>query len=301
MDAKTEARSYAFDVEDVEYLRHGDKPLLARVFKPKGEGPFPALVDLHGGAWCVSDRTTERVRHEILAKHGCTVVVLDFRLAREGAYPKSVADINYAIRWVKLHAAELKTRPDLVGLCGQSSGGHLAMLVAMRPHDPRYTSIALPAGSPAYDATVNCVIMNWPVINPLGRYRHAQREGAKPNPPAWPAGMIERQNLYWGNEANMAEGNPMLALERGEELVLPPAIWFQGRGDTLHDYKDQDSSFPGTEAPRFVENYRKAGGTITLEYFEGERHAGHSPDLTKCGNIYESMTAFVDRHIGAKI
>ena len=51
----------------------------------------------------------------------------------EGAYPLALADINYAIRWVKLHAKELKTRPDLVGISGQSSGGHLAMLAAMRP------------------------------------------------------------------------------------------------------------------------------------------------------------------------
>ena len=57
LDAKLPAtKTHEFDVEDVEYLRHGDKPLLARVFKPKGEGPFPALVECHGGAWCLSDR-----------------------------------------------------------------------------------------------------------------------------------------------------------------------------------------------------------------------------------------------------
>jgi carboxylesterase type B len=53
------------------------------------------------------------------------VVSLDWRTAKEGAYPLALADINYAIRWVKLHAKELKTAPDLVGISGQSSGGHL--------------------------------------------------------------------------------------------------------------------------------------------------------------------------------
>ncbi|HEY6703836.1 MAG TPA: hypothetical protein VI010_07045, partial [Xanthobacteraceae bacterium] len=52
-----DAKTHEFDVEDVEYLRHGDKPLLARVFKPRGDEPFPALVECHGGAWCLSDRT----------------------------------------------------------------------------------------------------------------------------------------------------------------------------------------------------------------------------------------------------
>jgi acetyl esterase/lipase len=298
MDAKTvDARIHEFDVEDVEYLRHGDKPLLARVFKPRGAGPFPALVDLHGGAWCASDRTAERVRHEVLAGHGYTVVVPDFRQGREGAYPKSVADINYGVRWVKLHAKELKTRADLVGISGQSSGGHLAMLVAMRPHDPRYDCIALPAGSPAVDATVRCVVMSWPVINPLARYRFAKREAARANPPSWPAGIIERHHQYWGSEQNMAEGNPMLALERSEKVATPPAIWFQGRGDILHDYKDEESNFLGTEAPRFVANYRKAGGEIELKYFDSDRKPGQAADLTKIGDTFEHMLAFVATHL----
>ena len=42
--------TYDIDVADVEYLRHGDKPLLATVFKPRGSGPFPIMVELHGGA-----------------------------------------------------------------------------------------------------------------------------------------------------------------------------------------------------------------------------------------------------------
>ena len=69
----------------------------------------------------------------MLAGHGVIVVSLDWRCGREGAYPLALTDINYAIRWAKPHAKELKTRPDLVGISGQSSGGHLAMLAAMRP------------------------------------------------------------------------------------------------------------------------------------------------------------------------
>src|SRR5438094_864753 len=173
--AVLEARTTEFDVDDVEYLSHGGKPLLARVFKPRGTGPFPAMVECHGGAWCMSDRTTEKLRHQYMASHGIVSIALDFRSGNEAPYPASVQDINYAVRWAKLNARALKTRPDLVGLSGQSSGGHLAMLVAMRPHDPRYAAIPLPAGSPAHDASVRCVLMSGPVINPLDRYRHSKR------------------------------------------------------------------------------------------------------------------------------
>src|SRR5437868_10769460 len=78
-----ERRTHQFDVEDIEYLRHGDKPLLARLFRPRGEGPFPALVECHGGAWCLSDRTIERLRHEAMAKNGIVSVALDFRSGNE--------------------------------------------------------------------------------------------------------------------------------------------------------------------------------------------------------------------------
>jgi acetyl esterase/lipase len=295
--AVLEARTTDFDVTDVEYLRHGDKPLLASVFKPRGAGPFPALVECHGGAWCLSDRKTERLRHEYMASHGVVSIALDFRSGSEDPYPASVQDINFAVRWTKLHSAELKTRPEFVGLSGQSSGGHLAMLVAMRPHDPRYAAIPLPAGSPAHDATVRCVIMSWPVINPLSRYRHAKRALAGANPPAWPASVIPRHDSYWRTEAHMAEGNPVLALESGEKLLTPPAIWFQGRGDIVHDYKDEDSDFPGNEPQRFCADYRKAGGEIALEYIEMERHSGRSPDLSQCGDMFAHMVQFVRRHV----
>jgi acetyl esterase/lipase len=298
--AVLEAKTHEFDVEDVEYLRHGDKPLLARVFKPRGPGPFPAMVECHGGAWCLSDRFSEKLRHEAMASHGIVSIALDFRSGNEAAYPASVQDINYAVRWAKLNARTLKTQPDLIGLSGQSSGGHLAMLVAMRPHDPRYTAIPLPAGSPAQDATVRCVVMSWPVINPLSRYRHAKRAQASANPPEWPKSIIGRQDAYWQSEANMAEGSPTLILERGEKVITPPAIWYQGRGDIMHDYKDLESSFPENEPQRFVAAYRKAGGEITLEYIEAERHAGHSPDLSKTGDMFERMVAFVKGHIKSR-
>jgi acetyl esterase len=294
------ANTHEFDVEEIEYLRHGDKPLLARIYTPKGPGPFPALVECHGGAWCLSDRFSEKVRHEYMASHGVISVALDFRSGNTDPYPSSVQDINYAVRWVKANAAKLKTRPDMVALSGQSSGGHLAMLVAMRPRDPRYTAIPLPAGSPAVDASVPCVIMSWPVINPLGRYRLAVRAQNSANPPEWPKSIIGRQDAYWQNEANMAEGNPMLALERGEPMLTPPALWFQAHGDLMHDYKDEDSSFPGNEPQRFVANYKKAGGDIELIYFEGPRMAGHSPDLAKMGANFQRMVEFVAQHMNGK-
>ena len=176
--------THQIDVEDVEYLRHGDKPLLAKVFKPRGPGPFPLVIQLHGGAWFRGDRNSDNLMNEALAKSGVVVAALDFRQPPEAGYPASMVDINYAVRWFKANAARFKARADRVALKGSSSGAHQAMLAAMRPEDGRYASIKLPAGSPAVDARVQAVVLCWPVIDPLGRYQYAKKlkEGGKPYP-----------------------------------------------------------------------------------------------------------------------
>src|SRR2546425_13343992 len=79
----------------------------------------------------------------------------------ESPYPASLADINYAIRWLKTRATALGSRPDLVGVLGTSSGAHQAMLGGMRPHDRRYAAIPLPTGLPAVDANVRCAVLCW--------------------------------------------------------------------------------------------------------------------------------------------
>jgi acetyl esterase/lipase len=279
---------YDIDVQDIEYLRHGDKPLLARVYKPRGTGPFPLILDVHGGAWCKKDRTADAASDEALARSGVVVVALDFRMGREGRYPASLADINYAIRWSKLRAADFGGRADRVGILGVSSGGHQAMLLAMRPEDSRYTAIALPGGA-HIDASVACVVLCWPVIDPLGRYQYAHREkGGRLAKQAqeW----IHCHNEYWPDEDAMAEGNPTRLLERGEQVRMPPAIYIQGTADVAHPVPDRE---------RFLAAYRKAGGRVELNLFEGvgEAFVTNNPDSPQAQAANERIVEFVHREL----
>jgi acetyl esterase len=253
-------------VGDHCYLRHGDRALMARVFMPRGDtGPFPCLIDLHGGGWQRGDLEYRNGFGQYAGHVGCVIVALNFRQGAD-AYPSSLVDINYGIRWVKANAARFRIDPRRIALGGNSTGGHLAMLAAMRPREPRYAAIPLPEGSPRVDASVRAVVMHWPIINPLSRYRSLLLE----------KGRFRYGIGYWQTEANAAEGNPMLMLERGERVDLPRAIWIQGRSDTLHNYRDPETDFPGNEPERFVSYYRRAGGDIELVYLEqasSERNA----------------------------
>jgi acetyl esterase/lipase len=254
--------SYEITVEDVEYIRHAGAPQLARLYRPQGPGPFPIMVELHGGAWCRQDRLADKLIHESLARSGVIVAALDFRQPPAAAYPASFQDIHYAIRWLKSRAAELGGRPDMIGSMGNSSGGHQAMLLAMRPFDTRYGALPQPGGAPAVDATVRAVIMCSPVIDPIGRYHYAKAIEAKGKPyPLAVDELIPCHDAYWRTEAAMEEGSPASALEKGERVQLPPVLYLQGTEDLAH---------PRPHLDRFVAAYRKAGGVVQLELFEGE-------------------------------
>ena len=284
----TKAQTYNVDISDVEYLNHGGAPLLAKLFKPQASGPFPIMLELHGGAWVRGGRENGDAANEALAKTGVIVAALDFRTQER--YPASVADIHYAVRWAKSQAASWNGIPDSVGAMGTSSGAHQAMLLGMRPNDSRYAALPSPAGSSA-DGTLACVIMVSPVIDPLGRYLYAKGLRSDCTPPE---GMGERtppmHEQYWGTEEAMAEGAPARILAAGEKTELPPTLALRRSYEAAHPRPDFDE---------FIDQYRKAGGPIDLTIFEGEGEGLLSDLSSDVGKqTLEEMGAFIHKHIG---
>ena len=88
----------------------------------------------------MNDRFSNAALDKALAASGVVVLALDFRMPPDGRYPDSAADVNYGIRWLKAHADELHTRPELVGGIATSSGAQTLLVNALQPHDPRYTA-----------------------------------------------------------------------------------------------------------------------------------------------------------------
>src|SRR5919198_2750492 len=132
-------------VSEVEFRRNAaGRMLMARIYQPVGPGPFPTVLDLHGGAWNRKDRHAEEPMDRALASSGVLVVAIDLTLAPEAPYPACVQDANYGVRWLKWKATSWKGDPSRIGIYGSSSGGHVAELLSMRPRDPRYSAIPLP-------------------------------------------------------------------------------------------------------------------------------------------------------------
>src|SRR5439155_7241453 len=231
------------------------EPFLARVYQPRGAGPFPALLDLHGGAWSVGSRATDEVIHRALAASGILVFAPDFRLAPTHPYPASIADTNLATRWLKAHAVDFNGTSVGLGVRGGSSGGHMAMLSAMRPWDARYTVHPLPEGN-NLGASVTYVIACWSILAPHARYFFARETGRQE--------LVKRTEGYFLSEEAMQEGSPKVILDRGESVLLPPVLILQGTEDT--------NVTPALQR-EFVQSYRARGGEATLQVFEGMPHS----------------------------
>jgi acetyl esterase/lipase len=273
------ARRYDYKVEDIEYRRDGERSWLAMVYQPQGSGPFPALLDIHGGAWNNGERTNNPALAEGLAASGVVVASIDFRMGGQDPYPSSLADINYATRWLKMHAADFNADATTVGGLGVSSGGHLILLSAMRPHDSRYAALPLPEAT-GVDATLAYVISCWGVLDPYGRYRLAQERGNKE--------LMANHERYFQTVEAMQEGNPLLILQRGEPAELPPALLIQGTADT---------GVPQGMVENVATLYRAAGGDVELALFKDMPHgiAGWpAPEVTR---LIECMKTFIAQRL----
>jgi acetyl esterase/lipase len=258
--------SYEIEVSDVPFRRNAaGRQLMARVYRPRGKGPFPALLDLHGGAWTRKDRTANEPMDRAVAASGILVVAIDMTLAGEAPYPASVDDARYGVRWLKESAREWHADAAKLGLLGSSSGGHVAQLVAMRPG---------PGEDVAYVATRS------PISDPYARFQQAEQTKREH--------LIEASRTYFKPWETIFEGNPQKLLERREAAALPPMLIMQGGRD--------ENVLPALQE-RFAASYRAAGGECELVVFDGCEHEWIAQPGPQTDRAHEVLKAFIARHL----
>jgi acetyl esterase len=269
-------------VSEVEYRRtKAGRQLMARIYEPAGAGPFPTVLDLHGGAWNAKDRKAEEPMDRAIAESGVLVVAVDLTLAPESPYPACVQDANYAVRWLKTKAASWNGKQEKIGIYGSSSGGHVAELLAMRPGDPRYNAIPLPQ-APKAEASVAYVAMRSPISNPFARYQNAEELKRSP--------MVRNHTTFFVPWDTIHESNPQEILDRHETITKVPFLIMQGALD--------DNVLPAVQQ-RFAQTYRDAGGDVHYELFEGCEHEWVAQPGPQTDRAREMVKAFIARQVNA--
>lgn len=116
-------------IRDLVYSPREDGPLRADIYRPAGEGPFPGVLCVHGGAWVVGDKNQVAGIARRLAEAGYAVVAINYRLAPKHKFPAQIEDCRTALDWVRKNAQQYKIDPSRLAAWGYSAGGHLVALL----------------------------------------------------------------------------------------------------------------------------------------------------------------------------
>jgi acetyl esterase/lipase len=270
------AAKFDLKVSDVHFRRNAaGRQLWARIYQPQANGtnagPFPMVLDLHGGAWTRKDRA--------IASSGVVVVAIDMTLSGEAPYPANIQDANYGVRWMKSKAREWNADGSSVGIYGSSTGGHIAILLAMRPRDARYNAVPLDAPG-NIDASVAYVACRSPITDPYARWQQAEKMKRD--------NLINASKSYFQPWESIQEGNPQRILERKEAVVLRPLLIMQGELD--------DNVLPAVQK-KFAETYRTAGGDCQFELFANSEHEWTGKPGPQTNRAYEMVKSFVARNV----
>lgn len=220
-----------------------DRPILADIWQPPQGVPRSGLafIYLHGSGWHYLDKDSgTRPFFRTLAAQGHVVMDVAYSLAPDVDLVGMVGDVKQAIAWMKRNAGQYEIDPERVVLAGASAGGHLALLAAYTPNDPR-----LQPEDVDEDTAVRGVVSYYGVGDLAAAHAYLQRippAGSQMRKLARQVGLLpEGQAFVDGREmlVGLCRGTPEEVPEvyrRGSPLYhvgphCPPTLLFHGEHD----------------------------------------------------------------------
>jgi len=128
------------------------------LYVPRGRGPFPVIVHVHGGGWRTGDKADPRplIGIAALIRRGYAVACVNYRLSTEAKFPAQIHDVKAALRWLRGHARDYDLDADHIGAVGESAGGHLVSLLGTANDVPELEGAAL--GNAQFSSRVQAVV-----------------------------------------------------------------------------------------------------------------------------------------------
>lgn len=120
-------------ISSIVFAQVAGEKIEADVYLPAGDGPFPGVLVIHGGAWKSGIRSHMDTICRRLAAEGYVAATVDYRLAPKHIFPAQIEDCQTALRWFYGKADEYKIDKKRIATWGYSAGAHLALLLAVRP------------------------------------------------------------------------------------------------------------------------------------------------------------------------
>lgn len=203
---------------DLTYAQYGPRKMLADIYIPQGDGPFPAAAILHGGGWHSGDKMKFRAMAIELAKRGYVTMAIAYRLSEEARFPANIQDCHAAIRYLRANAEKFSADPNRIGVLGGSAGAHLAGLLAATADVKKLHG---EGGHPGVSSAVQAaVVMSGPMEIATGNV--AERSLLIDNP---------KPNAIWLFGGNVEEKSELYALADAHQHIdenTPPILFQYG-------------------------------------------------------------------------
>lgn len=142
---------------DIAYGNLSESQKLDIYLPEGGEGPFPVIVAIHGGAFMGGDKSDVQVRPMLAGlARGYAVVSVNYRLSWEAIFPALVHDVKTAVRWIRANADHYGFNPHKLAAWGGSAGGYLTLMLALTAAVPELEDLS--AGYPQQSAAVQAAV-----------------------------------------------------------------------------------------------------------------------------------------------
>jgi acetyl esterase/lipase len=272
---------------DIAYAGISPAQKLDIYWPAEGNGPFPVIVSVHGGAFMGGDKRDVQVTSMLEGlKHGYCVVGVNYRMSGEATFPALVHDVKAAIRWVRANAKTYLFDPDRIAVWGGSAGGYLALMAGVSANVPALEDLEL--GNPNQSCHVHAVVAWFPPTDFLKMDEQLAETNMAPSDEFSHSGPNSPESLLLG--ARITEIPDLVHIANPETYVhadVPPFFIQHGT---------MDDTVPHQQSVNFANKLRTVAGDdkVIHELIQDARHA--DPKFETPDNLAK-VFEFLDRYL----
>jgi len=272
---------------DIPYAALSPAQKLDIYLPDEGDGPFPVIVSIHGGAFMGCDKADAQVMPMLEGlKRGYAVVAINYRLSWEAKFPALVHDAKAAIRWMRAHAPRYGFDPDRIAAWGGSAGGYLASMLGVSAGIPELEDLSL--GHPDQPSHVQAVVVWFGPTNFLKMDEQLAASGLTPPDGQCHNDAQSPESLLLG--ATITKIPERVKAANPETYIRPNAPPF------FLQHGKKDAIVPFQQSVEFAARLRPVIGEdrVKLELLANAEHG--DPQFEAPANV-KKVLDFLDKHL----